>query len=111
MSEYNICTDNRFELIEKYKQKLIQATNIEDSPDEMKVLDNILFRMGQMGWLDRLEKDELVFPEKGVSGIVEKYCTKYCNYTKMYFGRYKDADKAMEHLEKKCENCPLSELL
>lgn len=24
-----ICTDNRFELIQKYKEKLIQGTNIE----------------------------------------------------------------------------------
>lgn len=50
-----LCTDNRFELIEKYKKKLIEATNIEDSQDEMNVLGNILFRMWQMGWLDRLE--------------------------------------------------------
>lgn len=47
-----ICDDNRFEIIEKAKQKLIESTNIEDSPDEMKVLDNILFRMWQMGWLE-----------------------------------------------------------
>ena len=52
------CTDNRFELIEKYKKKLIEATNIETAPDEMKVLDNILFRFWQMGWLDRLEQPE-----------------------------------------------------
>lgn len=40
----NLCTDNRFELIEKYKKKMIEATNIETSTEEMKVLDNILFR-------------------------------------------------------------------
>ena len=45
------CGDNRFELIEKYKQKLLDATNIEDSPEEMAVIDNILFRFWQMGWL------------------------------------------------------------
>ena len=33
---YNTCDDNRFELIDKYKQQLIESTNIEDSPDEMK---------------------------------------------------------------------------
>lgn len=43
--------DNRFELIKAAKKRLIEATNIESSPDEMKVLDNILFRMWQMGWL------------------------------------------------------------
>lgn len=51
----DLCNDNRFELIEKYKKKLIEATNIETAPDEMAVLDNILFRFWQMGWLDKLE--------------------------------------------------------
>ena len=55
MSE--LCTDNRFELIEKYKQKLIDATNIETAPDEMAVIDNILFRFWQMRWLDKLDAD------------------------------------------------------
>ena len=49
------CDDSRFELIKKYKQKLLDATNIEDSPEEMVVIDNILFRFWQMRWLDRLE--------------------------------------------------------
>ena len=48
------CDDSPFELIEKYKQKLLDATNIGDSPEEMAVIDNILFRFWQMGWL----KDE-----------------------------------------------------
>ena len=52
------CGDNRFELIKKYKDKLIESTNIETSPEEMLVLDNILFRMWQMGWLDKLEASE-----------------------------------------------------
>ena len=51
-------TDDRFELISKYKQKLIEATNIESSPDEMAVIDNILFRFWQMGWLDKLEEEK-----------------------------------------------------
>jgi len=55
----DICNDNRFELIEKYRNKLIEATNIEDSPEEMKVLNDILFRFWQMGWLDKLEIDGL----------------------------------------------------
>lgn len=44
MSELNVCTDNRFELIDKYKGELIEATNIEQCADEMAVIDNILFR-------------------------------------------------------------------
>ena len=46
-----ICTDNRFDLIAKYKQDLLDGTNIETSPDEMVVIDNILSRFWQMGWL------------------------------------------------------------
>ena len=49
------CGDNRFELIKKYKNKLIESTNIETSLEEMAALDDILFRMWQMGWLDSLE--------------------------------------------------------
>lgn len=51
----DMCDDNRFELIEKYKKKLIESTNIETRPEEMKVLDSILFRFWQMGWLNKLE--------------------------------------------------------
>ena len=56
MADY--CDDNRFELIEKYKQKLIDETNIETAPDEMAVINDILFRFWQMGWLDKLEQPE-----------------------------------------------------
>ena len=38
-----------------------------------------------------------------------KYCAEHCYYTKYYYSRYKDVDEVMEHLEKKCENCPLGE--
>lgn len=53
-----ICPDNRFELIERYKKKLIEGTNIKSDPEEMKVLDKIMFRFWQMGWLDHLEEKE-----------------------------------------------------
>jgi len=55
MSE--LCTDNRFELIEKYKAKLIEATNIETDTLGMAAIDSILFRFWQMGWLDKLDAD------------------------------------------------------
>ena len=54
------CDDNRYELIEKYKNKLIESTNIDSSEDEMKVIDNIFFRLWQMDWLDNLEKLEKI---------------------------------------------------
>lgn len=50
-----VCNDNRFELIEKYKNELLESTNIADSKEEMDVIDSILFRFWQMGWLDGLE--------------------------------------------------------
>lgn len=55
-----LCTDNRFELIAKYKNELIEGTNIETSEEEMKVIDTILFRFWQMGWLDKLEEPQVI---------------------------------------------------
>lgn len=46
----DICNDNRFEVIAEYKKRLIEGTNIESSPEEMAVIDSILFRFWQMGW-------------------------------------------------------------
>lgn len=34
---------------------MIKGTNIEDSPEEMKVLNSFLLRCWQMGWLDRYD--------------------------------------------------------
>lgn len=50
-----VCGDNRFELIEKYKNELLEHTNIDTAKDEMAVIDSILFRFWQMCWLDKLE--------------------------------------------------------
>lgn len=54
------CTDNRFEIIAAYKKKLIEGTNIEESPEEMAVIDNILFRFWQMGWLAPIPHGRLI---------------------------------------------------
>ena len=51
-------SDNRFEIIAKAKAHLLEATNIETREDEMKVLDNFLFRCWQMGWLDRYDDQD-----------------------------------------------------
>lgn len=53
----DICTDNRFEIIERAKQDLVINTNIETSEAEMKVIDNFLFRCWQMGWLQQYENE------------------------------------------------------
>ena len=52
------CGDNRFEVIEKAKKHLLSSTNIESRKEEMKVLDNFLFRCWQMGWLKQYEDAE-----------------------------------------------------
>lgn len=62
--EGQVCNDNRFELIEKAKQRLIKATNIESSPEEMKVLDSILFRFWQMGWLENNNENYEILKER-----------------------------------------------
>lgn len=51
----DICGDNRFEIIAKAKEDILNSTNISSSEEEMNVLDNILFRCWQMGWLDRYD--------------------------------------------------------
>lgn len=56
--------DNRDEIIEKAKKHILEATNIDTSPDEMKVLDNILYRCWQMGWLDKYSpRDDGIYME------------------------------------------------
>ena len=72
-----VCGDNRFELIKKYKERLVAATNIETAIDEMNVIDSILFRFWQMGWLDRLEAD--VVPRNEVE-VIEEERDRYKKY-------------------------------
>ena len=52
------CGDNRFKIIEKAKEAILESTNIESSPEEMAVLDNFLFRCWQMGWLRKYEDND-----------------------------------------------------
>ena len=49
-----VCGDNRFEIIAKAKEDTI-LSNFISSEDEMKVLNNFLFRCWQMGWLNKYE--------------------------------------------------------
>lgn len=51
----DMCGDNRFEIIERAKNDILQATNINTSPEELEVLDSFLFRCWQMGWLKSYE--------------------------------------------------------
>jgi hypothetical protein len=77
------CGDNRFEIIKKAKADIIQATNIQSDHDEMKVLDNMLFRAWQMGWLDKYETDYKERMKKEYWQLKDRYnklhnmCIKY----------------------------------
>lgn len=93
----DLCTDGRFELIKKYRQELIDSTNIEMAQDEIAVIGNILFRFWQMGWLDKLELPERKsgkWIERGVSTeqVIDEWqsarcsvCGKYHTTPYMYY--------------------------
>lgn len=55
MEEKGQCCDNRFEIIAKAKEALLKETNIARDEQEIAVIDNILFRCWQMGWLDKYD--------------------------------------------------------
>lgn len=42
-----VCGDNRFEIIQRAKDDLINSTNIKTSLKEMEVLDNFYFVVGK----------------------------------------------------------------
>lgn len=65
----DICNDDRFEVIKRVKERLVKGTNIEANPKEMEVIDSILFRFWQMGWLEYIDDgdDDL------------RYCIDYIN--------------------------------
>ena len=48
---------DHFAIIEAAKQKLIEAVDIENSLEDMSILDNILYRFWQMGCLDQFLED------------------------------------------------------
>ena len=52
------CGDTRFEVIARAKEDLFKSTNIERNEKEVAVIDNILFRCYQMGWLDRYKEEK-----------------------------------------------------
>lgn len=50
-----ICGDNRSLVIERAKNDLFESTNIEMAPKEIEVIDSVLFRCWQIGWLKKYE--------------------------------------------------------
>lgn len=75
--------DNRLEIIQKAKEDLLRSTNIDSSPEEIAVLDNILFRAWQMGWLKKYEPDYKIRMKDEYWQLKERYtklhniCVKY----------------------------------
>lgn len=74
------CTDDRFVLIEAAKKDLLESTNIDASPDEMKVLDSFIFRCWQMGWLNGYKNTQFktINPKKkticiNFDGVIHDY--------------------------------------
>jgi len=67
------CGDNRFEIIQKAKEDLLESTNIEMASDEMAVIDSILFRAWQMGWLDKYEPDYKARMKKEYWQLKDRY--------------------------------------
>jgi DNA-directed RNA polymerase subunit M/transcription elongation factor TFIIS len=51
-----VCSDNRFEIIEKVKNHLIESTNITQK--ELEVVDSILFRLWQLRYFENVEVEE-----------------------------------------------------
>ena len=80
------CGDNRFEIIQKAKEDLLASTNIDSSPDEVAVLDNILFRAWQMGWLDKYEPDYKARMKKEYWQLKDRYNKLHTMVTKYEAG-------------------------
>ena len=62
-----ICGDNRFLVIKRAKTDLFESINIEMAPKEVEVIDSILFRCWQMGWLKKYEQRDGDANDKSVS--------------------------------------------
>ncbi len=95
-------TDNRFKIIEKYKQELIENTNIETSPEEMAALDDILFRFWQMGWLDKIEinSKDAVNRQEAINKIKEiNSSTSVCVNLSECYGMKRMQELAMSEIE------------
>ena len=100
----DICSDNRFEIIAAAKKDLLESTNISGSVDEMIVLDNILFRCWQMGWLEQYNKKPSIFAKlerKKRKDADAKYSDYPCSdylHNALYFIQYDKSSVAYEEI-------------
>lgn len=112
------CEDNRFEIIKKAKDYLLEYTNIESRPEEMAVIDNILFRLWQCGWLKQFEKECLIVDILEDYRVKEKiigYILKNKNFAKGYSSSKSDPHefifKNIDFQEDLLLNQPIDELI
>lgn len=100
----DVCSDNRFEIIEAAKKDLLESTNISGSIDEMIVLDTILFRCWQMGWLEQYNKKPSLFAKlkrKMRKDEDEKYSDYPCSiylHNALHFIQYERSDAAYSEI-------------
>ena len=80
------CGDNRFEIVRRATVDLMKSTNIDSSPDELNVLENILFRAWQMGWLDKYEPDYKVRMKNEYWQLKDRYNKLHTMVTKYEAG-------------------------
>ena len=81
-----VCGDNRFEIVRRATVDLMKSTNIDSSPDELNVLENILFRAWQMGWLDKYEPDYKVRMKNEYWQLKDRYNKLHTMVTKYEAG-------------------------
>lgn len=102
-----VCNDDRFKIIEIAKKHLLESTNIEISKDEIKVLDNFLFRCWQMNWLE-------MYNSPNLQDEIDYYKHEYFSECELREQLENALDKACEIIanmarqsEACIDNCPL----
>ena len=81
------CGDNRFEIVRNATVDLMKSTNIDSCPEELAVLENILFRAWQMGWLDKYEPDYKVRMKNEYWQLKDRYNKLHTMVTKYEAGK------------------------
>lgn len=77
------CGDNRFEIVQKAKDDILENTNIGYLLDDIRDLDSFLFSAWQMGWLYKYEPDYKERMKKEYWQLKDRYdklhqmCIKY----------------------------------
>ena len=107
MSCGDMAGDNRFDVIAKAKQAMLDGTNIETSEDEMKVLDNILFRCWQMGWLNMYDDSKPKTGEwiKAIGMMPPEFHGHHCCSECGNFANMEPPFGNREDLSNYCSNC------